>query len=48
MQRTLIVQSNGSGKHDLEDLLKDGWKVVSVMANNGQSYNDFLIVLEQS
>jgi len=48
MQRALIIQSNGSGKHDLEDLLQDGWKVVTVTANNGQSYNDFLIVLEKS
>ena len=46
MQRALIIQSNGSGKHDLEDMLKDGWTVVSVTANNGQSYNDFLIILE--
>lgn len=48
MQCALIVQSNGTGKHDLEDLLQDGWKVSSVTANNGQSYNDFLIILEKS
>ncbi len=47
MQRALIIQSNGTGKHDLEDLLQDGWNVVMVTANNGQSYNDFLIVLEK-
>ena len=47
MQTSLIIQSNGTGKHDLEDLLKDGWNVVSVAANNGQSYNDFLVVLER-
>ena len=48
MQRALIIQSNGSGKLDLEELLQEGWKVVTVTANNGQSYNDFLIVLEKS
>tara|TARA_R110001592_G_scaffold313380_3_gene588755 strand:+ start:1048 stop:1194 length:147 start_codon:yes stop_codon:yes gene_type:complete len=47
MQRALIIQSNGSGKNDLEELLQGGWKVVSVTANNGQSYNDFLVVLEE-
>ncbi len=47
MQNAIIIQSNGSGKHDLEDRLEDGWKVVSVTANNGQSYNDFLVVVEQ-
>lgn len=47
MQRALIIQSNGSGKNELEDLLQDGWNVVTVAANNGQSYNDFLIVLEK-
>ena len=48
MQQALIIQSNGSGKHDLEDLLQKGWKVVSVTANNGQSYNDFLVILQES
>lgn len=47
MQTSLIIQSNGSGKEDLEDMLRDGWTVVSVTANNGPSYNDFLIVLEK-
>jgi len=47
MQRALIIQSNGSGKHDLEDLLQQGWSVISVTANNGQSYNDFLVILEE-
>jgi hypothetical protein len=47
MQKALIVQSNGSGKEDLEDLLRDGWSVVSITANNGPSYNDFLIILEK-
>lgn len=46
MQQALIIQSNGSGKEDLEALLSDGWSVVSVTANNGQSYNDFLVILE--
>ncbi len=47
MQKALIIQSNGSGKEDLEQELRDGWKVVSIAANNGPSYNDFLIVLEK-
>lgn len=47
MQRALIIQSNGSGKNELEDLLSGGWRVVSVTANNGQSYNDFLIILQK-
>ena len=48
MQRALIIQSNGSGKHALEDYLQKGWTVVSVTANNGQSYNDFLIILQEN
>ena len=47
MQKALIIQSNGSGKDNLDSLLDDGWLVVSVTANNGQSYNDFLIILER-
>lgn len=47
MQRALIIQSNGSGKHELEECLQDGWTVVSVTANNGQSYNDFLVILQE-
>lgn len=47
MQQALIIQSNGSGKEDLEDRLRQGWTVVSITANNGPSYNDFLIVLQQ-
>ena len=47
MQQALIVQSNGAGKEDLEDALSDGWSVVSITANNGPSYNDFLVVLQQ-
>ncbi|MBI2423712.1 MAG: hypothetical protein HYV27_12855 [Candidatus Hydrogenedentes bacterium] len=47
MQQALIVQSNGSGKEDLESQLRDGWTVVSITANNGPSYNDFLIILEK-
>ena len=46
MQHCLIIQSNGSGKEDLESKLKNGWSVVSVTVNNGPSYNDFLIILE--
>lgn len=47
MQKALIVQSNGSGKEDLEQDLKDGWTVMSITANNGPSYNDFLIILQK-
>ncbi len=46
MQHSMIIQSNGSGKEELESHLRDGWTVVSITANNGQSYNDFLVVLE--
>ncbi|HOV32234.1 MAG TPA: hypothetical protein PLX23_02575 [Candidatus Hydrogenedens sp.] len=47
MQKAVIIQSNGSGKNDLESLLRQGWKLVSVTANNGPSYNDFLIILRK-
>ncbi len=47
MQKALIVQSNGSGKEDLEHDLKEGWTIVSITANNGPSYNDFLIILQK-
>lgn len=47
MQRAIIIQSNGVGKNELEDLLCKGWRIVSITANNGTSYNDFLIVLEK-
>ncbi len=46
MQHALIIQSNGSGKEDLEDMLRDGYAVVSITVNNGPSYNDFLVVLD--
>jgi len=46
MQHALIIQSNGSGKEDLESKLRNGWTVVSVTVNNGPSYNDFLVILE--
>lgn len=46
-QTSLIVESNGSGKDKLDALLKEGYKVVSVTANHGKSYNDFLIILEK-
>ena len=48
MQKALIIQSNGSGKEDLESDLQDGWTVVSVAANNGHSYNDFLVILQKN
>jgi hypothetical protein len=47
MQKSVIIQSNGSGKDDLDQYLKDGWEVFSVTPNNGKSYNDFLVVLEK-
>ena len=46
MQKSVIIQSNGSGKSELDDLLRDGWAVVSITPNSGQSYNDFLVILE--
>lgn len=48
MQEALIIQSNGSGKEDLEARLKEGWIVVDIAANNGPSYNDFLIIIEKA
>ncbi|MCX8066167.1 MAG: hypothetical protein N3G21_13535 [Candidatus Hydrogenedentes bacterium] len=47
MQKAVIIQSNGTGKKDLDNLLREGWKVVSITPNNGPSYNDFLIILEK-
>lgn len=47
MQTSLIIESNGSGKEKLDQLLREGWTVVSVTANHGRSYNDFLIILEK-
>jgi hypothetical protein len=47
MQKSVIIQSNGSGKDKLDSLLEEGWTVVSITANNGGSYNDFLIVVER-
>lgn len=47
MQTSLIIESNGRGKKDLDRLLEEGWKVVSVTPNHGRSYNDFLIILEK-
>lgn len=48
MQTSVIIQSNGSGKDELDKLLREGWRVVSVTPNDGKSYNDFLIILEQA
>ena len=48
MHTSVIIQSNGSGKDDLDRMLNDGWTVVSVTPNDGQSYNDFLVVLKQA
>lgn len=47
MQKSLIIESNGSGKERLEALLEEGWTVVSITPNHGRSYNDFLIILEK-
>ncbi|MBW7866015.1 MAG: hypothetical protein GX580_12810 [Candidatus Hydrogenedens sp.] len=47
MQTSLIIESNGSGKDKLDTLLREGWTVLSVTANHGKSYNDFLIILEK-
>lgn len=47
MQTSLIIESNGSGKDKLDQLLKDGWIVSSITANHGKSYNDFLIILQK-
>ncbi len=47
MQKAVIIQSNGTGKNDLENLLRQGWKVVSITPNNGPSYNDFLIIVQK-
>jgi len=47
MQSSLIIESNGSNKEKLDQMLKDGWTVVSITANHGKSYNDFLVILEK-
>jgi hypothetical protein len=47
MQTSLIIESNGKGKGELDKMLEEGWAVVSVTPNHGKSYNDFLIILEK-
>ena len=47
MQKSLIIESNGSGKEKLDRLLDEGWVVLTITANHGKSYNDFLIILEK-
>ncbi len=47
MQSSLIIESNGSNKEKLEKMLSEGWTVVSITANHGKSYNDFLVIVEQ-
>jgi len=47
MQKALIIESNGSGKDKLNQLLEEGWTVQSVTANHGKSYNDYLVILEK-
>ena len=46
-QKAIIIQSNGSGKQDLDTLLAAGWEVLTVTPNNGNSYNDFLVILKK-
>ncbi len=48
MQKSVIIQSNGSGKDELDALLRQGYTVVSVTPNNGKSYNDFLVIVQDS
>ncbi len=48
MQTSLIIESNGRGKSELDRLLEQGWTVVSITPNHGKSYNDFLIILEKN
>lgn len=47
MQKALIIESNGSGKEKLDRMLEEGYTVVSITANHGKSYNDYLIILEK-
>jgi len=47
MQTSLIIESNGKGKSELDKMLEEGWTVVSITPNHGKSYNDFLIILEK-
>ena len=47
MQTSLIIESNGSGKEKLDALLQEGYKIVSITANHGKSYNDFLVILSK-
>jgi len=47
MQKSIIIESNGSGKERLDTMLEEGWTVASITANHGKSYNDFLIILEK-
>ncbi|MBX3177890.1 MAG: hypothetical protein KF886_11050 [Candidatus Hydrogenedentes bacterium] len=47
MQSSLIIESNGSNKDKLDQMLKEGWTVASITANHGKSYNDFLVILEK-
>lgn len=47
MQKALIIESNGKGKDQLNALFEDGWEIHSITANHGQSYNDFLIILQR-
>ena len=47
MQSSLIIESNGSNKEKLEQMLSEGWTVVSITANHGKSYNDFLVIVEK-
>lgn len=48
MQTSLVIESNGQGKDKLDALLREGYTVVSITANHGKSYNDFLVILEKN
>jgi len=48
MQTSLIIESNGQGKDKLDALLREGYTVVSITANHGKTYNDFLVILEKN
>lgn len=48
MQTSVIIESNGQGKDKLDALLSEGYTVISITANHGKSYNDFLVFLEKN
>jgi hypothetical protein len=48
MQHSIIIQSNGTGKEELESRIRDGWTIVSITRNNSPSYNNYLVILEDN